>query len=136
MDNLDKKILQLLMEDSKQNFKSIGEKVHMTGQAVGIRVRRLEDEGIINGYTVRLNRKKLGLVSAYITLFLKDENHAKLRDYVQGKKEIVETCRISGEGCYMIKVEVEDLDAINALCYEITQFARYRLNIITEHVKE
>lgn len=49
MDQIDKQIIEMLKNDSKQNFKSIGEQIHMTGQAVGNRVRKLEDDGIIEG---------------------------------------------------------------------------------------
>ena len=135
MDNLDRKILKLLKQDSKQNFKSIGETLHMTGQAIGARVRKLEDDGIIEGYTVKLNAKKQGLLVALITLFLKDENHMRLRKFVEETEEVAEAFRISGEGCYMIKVEVADLERLNQLCDETTQFARYKVNIITDFVK-
>lgn len=135
MDSVDQQILEILRKDSKQNFRSIGEQIHMTGQAVGLRIRKLEDEGIIENYTVNLDTQKLGLISAYITLFLKSENHSRLRDLVKGKQEILETVRISGEGCYMLKVEVATLDALNALCDEVTSIANYKLNIITDRVK-
>lgn len=135
MDYIDKKIIALLKENSRENFKSIGEKVHLTGQAVGSRVRRLEDEGIIEGYTIRINVEKQGLVSAYIMLFMKSNHHYLVKNFVQEKSEIVEAVRISGEGCYILKAELESHESLNRLCDEILKFANYRVNIVTERIK-
>ncbi|GGA29684.1 hypothetical protein GCM10011384_19020 [Psychrobacillus lasiicapitis] len=53
-------------------WKELGQKIHMTGQAVGNRIRRLEDLGIIEQYTITINRIKLGqLVTAFVTVFEK-----------------------------------------------------------------
>lgn len=135
MDDIDKKIVELLKEDSKQNFKAIGEKIHMTGQAVGNRVRHLEDEGIIEGYTVKLNSNKQGLMTVYITLFMKSNQHNLLKNLIEERLEIVEASRISGEGCYILKTEMESHEQLNSLCDDILKFANYRINIVTDKIR-
>ncbi|WP_330602958.1 Lrp/AsnC family transcriptional regulator [Anaerosolibacter carboniphilus] len=135
MDQIDKKIIELLKEDSRLNFKSIGEQIHMTGQAVGNRIRKLEDKRIIERYTIQLDTQKQGLISAYITLLMKSNDHYRVRQFVQEKSEIVDAVRISGEGCYILKVEVESHDDLNELCDQALEFANYRINIITERIK-
>ncbi len=135
MDTVDKRIVELLREDAKQNFKEIGEQIHMTGQAVGSRVRRMEDEGIIEGYTIKLNPQKLGLITVYITLIMKSTDHYRVRQFAQERPEIIEAVRISGEGCYILKVEVSNHDVLNELCNEVLKFANYRINIATERIK-
>ena len=56
MDDLDQKILRLLMKNARMPVKEIAEHVNLTSPAVSSRIRRLEAEGIIGGYTVRLHR--------------------------------------------------------------------------------
>ncbi|HBJ01000.1 MAG TPA: transcriptional regulator, partial [Lysinibacillus sp.] len=60
IDDVDFRILQLLIEDSTISHKDIGQQVHMTGQAVGARIRKMQDTGVIEGYTVRWNPDKVG----------------------------------------------------------------------------
>lgn len=49
LDNTDLAIIRLLAEDSRRQWKDIGAKVHLTGQAVAARVRALEEDGVIDG---------------------------------------------------------------------------------------
>ncbi|MEN2665749.1 Lrp/AsnC family transcriptional regulator [Listeria aquatica] len=55
MDELDKKIIQFLREDSQLTNKEIGSKIHLTGQAVGKRILNLKDEKVIESYTIKVN---------------------------------------------------------------------------------
>ncbi|MRA76224.1 winged helix-turn-helix transcriptional regulator, partial [Bacillus thuringiensis] len=52
LDNTDKRILDELSKNSRFTMKELGEKVHLTGPAVSARVAKLEDQGVIEGYTI------------------------------------------------------------------------------------
>jgi len=54
-DPIDLKILKILKTDSRLSNKEIGKLVHRTGQAVGSRIARMQDEGTIQKYTIALN---------------------------------------------------------------------------------
>ena len=54
MDDLDHKILQLLAENARMPVKDIAQQVSLTSPAVSSRIHRLEQEGVIGGYTVVL----------------------------------------------------------------------------------
>ena len=56
MDDLDHKILQLLAENARMPVKDIAQRVSLTSPAVSSRIHRLEQEGVIGGYTVVLRR--------------------------------------------------------------------------------
>ncbi len=60
VDYIDIKILNLLKENSRVQWRGIGKEIHMTGQAVGNRIRKREKEGIIRAYTILLDEMKLG----------------------------------------------------------------------------
>ena len=60
MDHTDKKILQLLQENSRSTMKEIGEHVGLTPPAVSERIRKLEEEGAILGYHAHINPLSLG----------------------------------------------------------------------------
>ncbi len=130
MDEIDIQILKLLKENSRKQWKEIGESIHMTGQAVGNRIRRMEEEGIIEQYTISVNELKLGKsIQAFIMVFLKSNQHIEFQKYLKENPDIKEVHRISGEGCYMIKASISDQLALNNTLDEILKFANYRVNI-------
>jgi Lrp/AsnC family leucine-responsive transcriptional regulator len=133
MDHIDRQIIALLKLDSKQSYKRIGEKIHMTGQAVGNRIQKMESEGLIEQYTIGVNTEKLGLIRAYIMIFMKHNGHQHVQQFMNTHDAIVECTRISGEGCYMLTAETHDV--LNALCDELLTFANYKLNIVTATIK-
>ena len=60
LDNTDYQILNELTQNSRMTMKELGQKVHLTGQATATRVAKLEDSGVIEGYTIKVNDTKLG----------------------------------------------------------------------------
>ncbi|GAU78324.1 transcriptional regulator [Fusibacter sp. 3D3] len=135
LDTIDEKLIALLRENSKLSYKILGEKVHMTGQAVGLRVKRLEDEGVIKRYMIDTSAKEMGTLIAYVTLTMKTQEHQKVKSFVMQHSEIIEASRISGEGCYLFKCEFKDHESLNAFCDGVLLFANYRVNIATDRIK-
>jgi Lrp/AsnC family transcriptional regulator, leucine-responsive regulatory protein len=136
MDEIDFQILKLLKENSRRQWKEIGESIHMTGQAVGNRIRRMEDEGIIEQYTITVNELKIGKsIQAFIMVFLKSNLHLEFQKYLNENPDIKEVHRISGEGCYMIKASLSDQATLNNTLDEILKYANYRINISIGKIK-
>jgi Lrp/AsnC family leucine-responsive transcriptional regulator len=136
MDEIDSQILEILKENSRKPWKEIGESIHMTGQAVGNRIRKMEEEGIIEQYTVAVNELKLGkAIQAFIMVFLKSNHHLEFQKYLKENPDIKEAHRISGEGCYMLKASISDQLALNTILDEILKFANYRVNISIGKIK-
>ncbi|MEH7120571.1 Lrp/AsnC family transcriptional regulator [Neobacillus vireti] len=136
MDEIDFQILKLLKENSRRQWKEIGESIHMTGQAVGNRIRRMEEEGIIEQYTISVNELKIGKsIQAFIMVFLKSNRHLEFQNYLKENPDIKEVHRISGEGCYMIKASISDQVALNHTLDEILKYANYRINISIGKIK-
>src|SRR5690606_27971260 len=60
LDKLNWKILEALQKNSRRSFTEIGKKVGLTSPAVAERVKKMEDKGIIKGYTVQVSYNKTG----------------------------------------------------------------------------
>lgn len=120
-DEIDLKILDILLINSKIPLKEIGEHVHLTPQGVSNRIIRLQDLGIITQYTVCINNSMLGKnITAFITIFMKTTQHDKLTKFIKENTIITEAHRISGDGCYLLKVICSNMDEINLLLDKIT----------------
>ena len=135
-DELDLKIIDILKMNSKISLKVIGESIHLTPQAVSNRIIRLQDLGLITQYTIYTNDALLGKnITAYITIFMKTTKHDQLKKFIKSNSIIEEAHRISGDGCYLLKVICCTMDEINLLLDHISEYGTYRLNLSTSTIK-
>src|SRR5699024_11602694 len=72
IDSTDIQILKILANHSRTQWKDIGEQIYMTGQAVGNRIRKMEDEGIIKSYTINISEESIknGMVG-FLIIYMK-----------------------------------------------------------------
>lgn len=136
LDNTDLEILKLLKSNCKMQFRDIGEVVHLTGQAVFNRISRMEHLGVIKGYTVLLDEKMLNKsLTAYITIFMKTTNHEVFCKFLSTNESVLEANRISGEGCYMLKIQVNSQEDLNDFLDSVLKYGNYRVNISIGKIK-
>ncbi|MDE6339448.1 MAG: Lrp/AsnC family transcriptional regulator [Muribaculaceae bacterium] len=115
---LDKKDIEILAElqrNSRQTNKELASSVNLSSTPTFERVRRLEREGFIKGYTAVLDADKLdcGFV-AFCYLKLKQhtyENAMKIMESVKNVPEIVECYNISGDYDFLLKIYTKDMKA-------------------------
>lgn len=130
VDHTDQKILQCLQQDSRMQWQEIGKIVHLTGQAVAARIRRMQDDGIIEIFTVQLNYEKLGKpILAFITVFMNSSDHARFHRFISDHHVVLETYRISGEGCYWLKVNVASQQELNEFLDNILFYGNYKITL-------
>ena len=136
LDELDLQILQLLKENARLQWKEIGAKIHMTGQAVAARIRRMEEQGVIRGYTAAIDPARCGQpLMAFITVIMKSNDHFTFLKFLEGRKEVVEAHRISGEGCYWLKACVSSQEVLGKLLDELLKYGNYSLSLSIGEIK-
>src|SRR4051812_10289926 len=114
LDQIDFQILRLLTENSRIQWKDLGEQIHMTGQAVGNRIKKLEENGVIKAYSLIIDEMKLGLsYTAFVIVHMKTANHDAFIRFIKDCNEVVEAHRVSGEGCYLLKIKVKSQNQLN-----------------------
>lgn len=135
-DQTDIEILNLLKKNSRMQWQEIGELVHLTGQAVKNRINRLEKQGIIERYTIKVNNDKLGQdQTAFVTVFMKTTDHSAFKKYLEQSNMVSEAHRISGEGCYIIKVRTSGQQELVDYLDGILKYGNYKVNLSIEKVK-
>ena len=136
LDKTDWEIIALLKENAKLQLRDIGEKVHLTGQAVANRISKLENWGIIKGYTVILDDMKLGNgIAAYVKIYMKTTDHGSFQTFLRESPFVAEAHRISGEGCYLLKVSASSQEELNRFLDQCLAFGNYGLNISIGQIK-
>ncbi|MEV9639785.1 Lrp/AsnC family transcriptional regulator [Mammaliicoccus sciuri] len=137
LDNIDFQILLLLSENSRIQWKDLGVQIHMTGQAIGNRIKKLEDSGIIKAYSMIVDEMKLGLTyTAFIIIYMKTTNHDAFIRLMNDCKEAVEVHRVSGEGCYHIKVKVNSQEQLNLFLDKILEYGNYAVHLSIKEIKQ
>lgn len=137
LDNIDFQILRLLDENSRVQWKDLGEQIHMTGQAVGNRIKKLEDNGVIKAYSLIVDELKIGLsYTAFVIIYMKTANHDPFLRFIKEGREVVEAHRVSGEGCYHLKVKVNSQEQLNLFLNEILRFGNYSLYLSIKEIKQ
>lgn len=132
LDNTDMRILQELSKNSRLTMKELGEKVHLTGPAVSARVAKLEESGVIEGYTINVNQGKLGfLVHAFITIFTNSIFHQSYLSFIKTQEQyLINNYKISGDGCYLLECKFPSTEKMNEYLEKLNEHANYKLSIV------
>ena len=71
IDKLDKEILAILMRNAKKAYTDIAKQLYVSGGTIHVRMKKLEDAGIVKGYHLTIDHSKLGYdISAFLGIFL------------------------------------------------------------------
>ena len=131
MDDLDHKIVQLLSENARMPVKDIAQKVSLTSPAVSSRIHRLEQEGIIGGYTVVLrNPGAPARVEALISVLVDAATRASILAMIEQESQVVQCFRVTGSYNFIIKVICTDIDALEHLLTKMQKMGSTNTQII------
>ena len=113
LDDTDLEILRILQEDGRISSVDLAFKVKLSAASVGARLKRLQNDGVITGFTARLNARELSLgLLVFVTVDLKEMSKKGFDAFtggVQKAPEILE-CYMLIRGSYLLKVRVKDMD--------------------------
>ena len=116
-DKYDRIILQTLQENGRASNVELSDKASLSPPQCYRRVKRLEDEGVIRGYTAQLAPESLGLdVIAFVSITIEREQSKKVRELEKAIRqfpEILECYTISGDFDYLLKVAAADLKSFS-----------------------
>ncbi len=123
IDNVDLKILNLLMEDAKIPYTEIAKKVFVSGGTVHVRMKKLEEMGVVQGTTLKLDYSKLGYdITCFIGIYLQksslyDEVVERLREI----PEIVTVNYTTGNYSIFIKLHCRDTKHLREVLHDKIQ---------------
>jgi Lrp/AsnC family transcriptional regulator, leucine-responsive regulatory protein len=104
-DETDMRILEALQSDGRASYAELARSVSMSASAVTERIRRLQDGGVIAGYSAVVDPERLGLdIMAFVRLRYPTGNYKPFHDLVAATPEIIEAHHVTGEDCFVLKV--------------------------------
>ncbi len=119
MDSIDRRILGELQRDGRVAIAELAERVGLSTTPCWRRVRRLEESGVIRGYTALLSPRALGLAIDMFVYVTMDHHQAEAFEAaVAAQDEIVECYAMTGAQDYLLHVVVADIDAYDRFVRE------------------
>lgn len=142
IDFIDTEILTILQANSRTPNAEIARQVGLAPSAVFERIKKLEEKGIIEAYTLKLNARNLGQ-GLLCFIFVRSNERAggvETAETLASIPGVLEVHHVAGEDCFLVKVRASDTDALGRLLRErlgaIETITSTRTTIVLETVKE
>lgn len=141
LDEIDVKLLAMLQADGRISQHDLAESVGLSSPATGERLRKLEDRGIIKGFTAIVDPKLLGFdVTAFIAVGIDGSRfYQDFIERVQAHPEIQECHTVTGQGSHLLKIRTGDTSTLEHLLAELQSWPGVNwttTNIVLSVLKE
>jgi DNA-binding Lrp family transcriptional regulator len=114
-ENLDRKLVNALLGDGRASLRSLGEDLNVSVTTVSNHLSDLEDEGVINGYTPKLDYDELGYdVTAIIQLKVEGSALPSVTDRLKEHKQMISVYEVTGDYDIIAVGKFTDTDGMNA----------------------
>ncbi|WP_217195667.1 Lrp/AsnC family transcriptional regulator [Streptomyces buecherae] len=116
LDPIDRDILRMLHTDGRASVRSVAERVHISRANAYARINRLIDDGVIRGFSARINQERAGQgASAYITLKIVQNSWRTVREKLQELPGTAHIALVSGDFDVLLLVHTPDNRALREL---------------------
>ncbi len=123
LDDTNRRLLAELTADPRASAAELARRVGMSAPAVRERVARLEEAGVIRGYRLDVDPAAVGLpLAAWVRVRPGPGQLPRIAELAARTPQVSECHRISGEDCFLLKVHVPAIDALEAV---LDQFLLY-----------
>ncbi len=141
LDDLDIKVLNILQKNGRTKRSEIAEKIGLSIPSLSERIKKLEENGIIEGYYAKLNKNSFGFdIMAFILVVMESsKNYDALSKNVEDTPEILECYSILGEGSHILKAIVKNTADLEKLLGKIQSWpgvARTVTSFVLSTIKE
>jgi len=129
LDSYDRKIIALLQENARLSWSEIGRQIHLTSPAVAERVKRLEEAGVIMGFTTRINLRALGY-SFEAMIQVTVESHDALDCWAAAHPEVLAVHATTGNHCAILRLAVSAPEHLQSLLKSLGDIGKTSTSVI------
>jgi len=129
MDKIDTEILRQLQLNAKISMKELATIVHLSSPAVIERVKKLEEQGIIEGYTTKVNLKNMERTIQAIVLF-KSIDCKSLSNFCNAHPDVLACYRVAGEISYIVRLATYSVETLEQFIDEAMPYGTPSTNIV------
>jgi len=113
LDHMDRTILMILQEDARTPFAEIARKLRVSEGTIHLRVKKLQEGGVIEGYHARLAPAKVDKdLTAMVSLKADPSRYAEVLNRLVEMEDVYEVFDMTGEFYAMLKVRASDIESL------------------------
>ena len=131
LDETDQALIGLLADNARLSTAELARSVGLSAPSVAERLRRLEEDGVVKGYTIELDPKALGYTLTAIVRIrpLPGQLHTVERLLVDSP-EVVECDKVTGEDCFVARYLLRSIEELDPILERIAQRAQTSTSIV------
>ena len=131
LDASNRRLLKELQEDARLTIAELGRRISLSPPAVAERLQRLERAGVITGYRAEVDPKAVGFpIAAIVRIRPATRQLQRIPEIARDTPEVVECYRITGEDCFLLKLQLRAMDDLEELLDRFTPFGQTTTSII------
>jgi Lrp/AsnC family leucine-responsive transcriptional regulator len=131
MDKVDLKLIDLLQQNARYSLKHLAEEVFLSTPAVSARILKLEEQGVITGYSAQVDPLKLGYnIKAFINLEMSPKLKPEFYPFVAACPNVLECNCVTGRYSMLIKVAYHTTVELDTFIGELQKFGNTQTQIV------
>ena len=131
LDNIDRKIIELLQKNARMPIKEIAKEVFLSSPAVSARIERLEESGIITGYHAIVNPLLLGYhIRAFINLEVEPGQKKAFYPFIKTIPNVIECNCVTGDYSMLIEVAYASTMELDHFINVLQQYGRTKTLVV------
>jgi Lrp/AsnC family transcriptional regulator, leucine-responsive regulatory protein len=131
LDSYNCQILEHLQTEGRVSYNQLARRIGLSTPTIIERIRKLEDAGIIQGFTVRLDLEKLGYQAmALIEVKTNPTSYPKVLEFASHQKEIRECYFVTGDSSFVARVIMQDISELQSWIERLGMFGATRTSVV------
>lgn len=130
-DDIDQILISALMEDSRRSLKALANLSGLSSPSVAERLRRLEERGVLRGYTVEVDPKCFGYqLQAIVRIRPLPGQLQEVERQIQAIAEFTECDKVTGDDCFIARLHVRSMEQLDTLLDRLNTLAETNTAIV------
>ncbi|MEO5323803.1 Lrp/AsnC family transcriptional regulator [Mesorhizobium sp. CC13] len=131
LDDIDRRIVEILVEDARISLKELAQRVGLSSPSASERLKRLEERGVIRGFTIEVDPAALGYTLQAIVRIrpLPGKLHV-VQDLIQQIPQFSECDKVTGDDCFVARLHIRSIDELDKILDQITDKAETNSSIV------
>ena len=140
LDKTDLRILKVLQEQARITNQDLADEIHLSPSSCLMRVRKLEQSGVLESYHAAINLKKIcRIVQCVVTISMHNQTRkdfSQFQEYISSVPEILECYTVSGAFDFFLKVAAPNMERYLAITDELIECTEAEIHLSTHVIMD